>query len=254
MVNGLLAAAWQRLRKKLLFLAVILGGAVACSVVLYPLALLALQQLPPSYRGLLELDGGPTEALAVLRHSTASIPLLSNAWLFIAVEVAQVLLAPIPGTILGLAAGFLFGFWKGMALSLVGLTIGTTLAMGIGRLFGEHAVRHFVSKRLMERFDDLVQRGGLWGFFMIFLLPALPDDAVCFLAGLSRLPLGRLVAVAILGRLPGHAVLTFVGATADENAHVALGVFVVAMVLAVFVWLFEEQLLIVLKRYVGRPS
>lgn len=253
-MNRLLAGAWQRLRKKLLFLAVILGGGVACSAVLYPFGLLALQQLPSSYRHLLTHPQAPTEALAALRHSAASIPLLSNPWLFMAVEVAQVLLAPIPGTILGLAAGFLFGFWKGMALSLVALTIGTTLAMGIGRLFGEHAVRRFVSQRLMERFDDLVQRGGLWGFFMIFLLPALPDDAVCFLAGLSRLPLGRLVAVAMLGRLPGHAVLTFVGATADENARVALAVFVVAMVLAVLVWLFEEQIVIMLKRFVDNTS
>ena len=253
-MNEMMAAAWQRLRKKLWFLAVILGGAVVCSAVLYPLALVALKQLPPAYQGLLEFHGGPTEMLAALRSKAASMPLLSNAWFFMAVEVAQVLLAPIPGTVMGLAAGFLFGFWKGMALSMVALTLGTALAMGIGRLFGERAVRRFVPQRLMERFDDLVQRGGLWGFFMIFLLPALPDDAVCFLAGLSRLSLWRLVAVAMLGRLPGHAVLTFVGATADENSGVALGVFVTAMVLAALVWLFEEELLVVLKRHAGRIS
>jgi uncharacterized membrane protein YdjX (TVP38/TMEM64 family) len=249
-----MAVAWQRLRKKLMFLAVVLGGALLCSVVLYPIAVGVLHQLPPTYRDLLELHGGPTEMLASLRNKAASIPLLTNQWLFMAAEVVQVLLAPIPGTVLGLAAGFLFGFWKGLALSMVALTIGTALAMGIGRLFGERAVRRFVPQRLMERFDDLVQRGGLWGFFMIFLLPALPDDAVCFLAGLSRLSLWRLVAVAMVGRLPGHAVLTFVGATADKNAGTALSVFVVGMALAAVVWLFEEEILVLLRRFMGQTS
>ena len=59
---------------------------------------------------------------------------------------------------------------------------------------------------------------------MIFLLPALPDDAVCFIAGLTRLPLWRLLLVGLAGRLPGMAVLAYVGANLDVRTSPAYAV------------------------------
>ena len=82
----------------------------------------------------------------------------------------------------------------------------------------------------------------MWSFFLIFLLPAFPDDAVCFMAGLTRLPLLHLLLVCTLGRLPGTAVLTFVGAGAGGGTTQAYLVLGAAMVLAFGVWLWSEEL------------
>ena len=78
-------------------------------------------------------------------------------------------------------------------------------------------------------------------FFMIFLLPALPDDAVCFLAGLTKLKLLPLSLVCLLGRAPGMAVLSFTGAGFADGLTVwAEILFSVMMVLSVLLWLFWE--------------
>jgi uncharacterized membrane protein YdjX (TVP38/TMEM64 family) len=143
---------------------------------------------------------------------------------------------------MGLLGGFVFGFWGGLLLTMLGLTIGSLIAISLSRLIGEKLVRKFVPGTVMEKFDYLITKGGYANFFMIFLLPALPDDAVCFMAGLSRLNVFGLMLACILGRLPGMAVLTFAGASVDYDPSLAKIIFTIAMICALFIWFFQEEI------------
>lgn len=56
---------------------------------------------------------------------------------FVGLQAAQVILAPIPGQVLGLASGFLFGTFWGTVYSLIGATLGTIVAISVvGRIPG----------------------------------------------------------------------------------------------------------------------
>ena len=62
----------------------------------------------------------------------------------------------------------------------------------------------FVSSEILARFDkNTMEQDGVMSFFMIFLLPVFPDDAICFIAGLTRLSIPKLMLAAIIGRVPG---------------------------------------------------
>lgn len=164
-----------------------------------------------------------------------------SEWLFVAIQVLQVVIAPIPGQAAAFAGGFIFGFWKGWGLTTLGLVIGSLIAMGLARLLGISLVRKIVPASIIQRFDKVISDGGYMTFFMIFLLPALPDDAVCFLAGLTRLKLLPLSLVCLLGRAPGMAVQSFTGAGfADSLTIWAEILFGVMMMLSVLLWLFWE--------------
>ena len=164
-----------------------------------------------------------------------------SEWLFILIQVLQVVIAPIPGQAAAFAGGFIFGFWKGWALTTLGLVIGSLIAMSLARLLGISLVRKIVPEPVIQRFDSVISDGGYMTFFMIFLLPALPDDAVCFLAGLTKLKLLPLSLVCLLGRAPGMAVLSLTGAGfADGLTLWAEILFGVMMVLSVLLWLFWE--------------
>jgi uncharacterized membrane protein YdjX (TVP38/TMEM64 family) len=130
---------------------------------------------------------------------------------FIGLQALQVLMAPIPMQVFGLAGGYIFGAFWGTVYSIIGLTIGSFLAIWLTRLFGRKLVERFVKKETLEKFDHLAEKSGLLVFFLVFLLPALPDDAICFIAGLTKLPILALVLVAFLGRLPGLLALTLTG-------------------------------------------
>ena len=74
-----------------------------------------------------------------------------------------------------------------------------------------------------------------------FLLPALPDDAVCFIAGMTKLRLLPLSLVCLLGRAPGMAVLSLLGSelTSGPTAGVKI-LFMALMVLSIPLWIFWE--------------
>ncbi len=164
-----------------------------------------------------------------------------SEWIFILIQVLQVVIAPIPGQAAAFAGGFIFGFWKGWGLTTLGLVIGSLIAMVLARLLGIGLVRKIVPETVIQRFDKVVSEGGYMTFFMIFLLPALPDDAVCFLAGLTKLKILPLSLVCLFGRAPGMAVLSLTGAGFAGGLTLWVEVlFAVMMVLSVVLWLFWE--------------
>ena len=188
----------------------------------------------------------PEEWLAEISYSVDNPSELrklgeGSEWLFILIQVLQVVIAPIPGQAAAFAGGFIFGFWKGWALTTLGLVIGSLIAMSLARLLGISLVRKVVPESIIQRFDSVISDGGYMTFFMIFLLPALPDDAVCFLAGLTKLKLLPLSLVCLLGRAPGMAVLSLTGAGFADGLTLWVEIlFGVMMVLSVLLWLFWE--------------
>ncbi|MDY7077584.1 MAG: VTT domain-containing protein [Chloroflexota bacterium] len=132
----------------------------------------------------------------------------------VALNTAQVLLAPIPGQFVGLANGYLYGVGMGTLYSMVGLLLGTMLAMGLGRWFGRPLVERLVNPETLARWDRIADRQGLLFFFLVFLFPLVPDDVACFLFGLSPLSIPRMLFLAMLGRLPGVFVSCWIGAYA----------------------------------------
>jgi uncharacterized membrane protein YdjX (TVP38/TMEM64 family) len=132
----------------------------------------------------------------------------------IGLNIAQVLLAPIPGQFVGVMNGYLYGIAAGTLYSMIGLVIGTGTAMVLGRRFGRPLVERLVDPAQLTRWDEITAHQGPWFFFLVFLFPFLPDDLTSFLIGLSPLSIPRMLILTTLGRLPGVFVSCWVGARA----------------------------------------
>jgi uncharacterized membrane protein YdjX (TVP38/TMEM64 family) len=182
---------------------------------------------------------GQIAALFAEREWLISAVRGAGAWgplALIGLYIAQVLIAPIPGQFISFAAGYLYGFWPGLLYCWLAAVIGSAAAMGLARLAGRPLIVRFVSLELLDRLDRLAAGRGLGFFFLVFLIPGLPDDATCFLAGLTRLPLSALLVAAAIGRMPGIAAGVWAGASAERvgwQTWLALGGLAVV---AVFVW------------------
>jgi len=136
----------------------------------------------------------------------------------VALQVAQVLLAPIPGQVMGLVSGYLFGVTWGTVYSVAGNALGSLLAFSLARAYGRPFVERHVPANTLARLDAGAQRRGLVFFVLVFLLPFLPDDLTCFAAGLTSIPIPALMLATLAGRPPGILVSCWLGANA-----VALG-------------------------------
>jgi uncharacterized membrane protein YdjX (TVP38/TMEM64 family) len=138
---------------------------------------------------------------------------------FVLLLAVQVVVAPVPGHVLGFVGGYLFGPVWGTVYSLVGVTVGSTVVFVLSRRWGRPYVERMLAPELVSQFDSFVAESGTVSLFLIFLVPGLPDDAVCFLAGLTRLPLWRLVALVAVGRAPAFALVSLAGAGVATGAY-----------------------------------
>jgi uncharacterized membrane protein YdjX (TVP38/TMEM64 family) len=152
--------------------------------------------------------------------------------IFILFQMFQVLLSPIPGEATGFLGGYLFGLWPGFVYSSIGLTAGSVAAFGAGRWLGVHFVRNLVRKELWDRMGFIVEAEGAILCFIIFLIPGFPKDIVCYLFGISPMPLWVFALVSGLGRMPGTWVLSAQGAS-TATGHYWQAILLTAVVAAI---------------------
>ena len=178
----------------------------------------------PSYRFFVRLYVDKHFLKQTLREWGLLAPVI-----FIVLQALQVIIAPIPGEVTGILGGFLFGEWVGLIYSTIGLTLGSVAAFGVGRWLGAHYVRTLVSQETWDKMGFIVDAEGAILCFIIYLIPGLPKDMVCYLFGISPMPLWVFALVSTLGRIPGTWVLS------AQGAHTAAGNYLQVILLTTIV-------------------
>ena len=165
--------------------------------------------------------------------------------IFIALQALQVIVSPIPGEATGILGGYLFGQWLGLLYSTIGLTLGSVVAFGIGRWLGAHYVKNLVSSETWNRLGFIVEAEGAVLCFIVYLIPGLPKDIVCYLFGISPMPLWVFALVSGLGRIPGTWVLSAQGAhTAAGDYMQAILVSAVAVAVALPLYYYRHRIMV----------
>jgi uncharacterized membrane protein YdjX (TVP38/TMEM64 family) len=157
---------------------------------------------------------------------------------FILLQVAQVVAAPIPGEVTGFLGGYLFGKFFGVVLSTIGLTLGSYLAFVLARTFGRPLIEKFIPKSTIQRFDYLLHHKAAFLVFLLFLIPGFPKDWLCYILGLGHLTTTEFLVIGGTGRLFGTILLTLGGSYLRHHQYirfyilVGIGISVVIVALA----------------------
>ncbi|GAB3690669.1 hypothetical protein GCM10028857_27270 [Salinarchaeum chitinilyticum] len=130
---------------------------------------------------------------------------------FVVIQAVQVVVAPIPGQVVALVAGYLFGSIAGTVYSLVGVLIGSAIAFLLAKRYGRSFVEDILDEDVVKRFDGFVDRVGIAGLIAFVLVPGLPDDVICFFAGLTQWSLKTFMIVITIGRLPAYVITVYAG-------------------------------------------
>jgi uncharacterized membrane protein YdjX (TVP38/TMEM64 family) len=114
--------------------------------------------------------------------------------------VLQVFLAFIPGQALMVACGYLYGFWGGFLLSWLSLVVGGEAAYILARKFGRLFAERWISPEVLSRWDSAAKGQGIAFFAVTLVMPLVPNDAMCYVAGLGTISHRRFVIANMLGR------------------------------------------------------
>ena len=175
--------------KKALIYKIVLTGVIVLSIALVVVYFLKISGL-----------GGKITSVEKLRDYIASLG--GNAVAFtIVFQVLQVVLLPVPGVVAIGAAVAMFGAAKGAVYSLIGVLIGSFIAFFIGKFFGFKAAAWLIGEETLKKILNGFDGKDKVFLTFAFLFPFFPDDALCFVAGVSEMRTGYFSFIIIITRI-----------------------------------------------------
>lgn len=167
----------------------------------------------------------------------------TGIFIYLLLQMLQILIPIIPGQALQLAAGYLYHFLPGLGLSLLGIALGTTVSFGLARFLGHDAmVLIFGEEKMREHVRTLNSKRSYKIIFLLYLMPGFPKDFVCFAAGVSEVRFLPFLIVSLVGRTPALMLSIIIGnMTRAGSYHGALIVGIAAVLLfLLFLWKRRE--------------
>jgi uncharacterized membrane protein YdjX (TVP38/TMEM64 family) len=144
----------------------------------------------------------------------------------IAFIVAYVIAAMlfVPGAILTISAGVLFGLLNGIVYVSVGATLGATGAFLLGRYMARDWVaRKLSGNRKFKAIDRAVAHEGWKIVGLARLSPVFPFNLLNYAFGLTDIPLKDYFIASWAGMLPGIAMYVYIGTLASDLARAGTG-------------------------------
>lgn len=121
----------------------------------------------------------------------------------------------LPGSVLTLAGGAIFGPVLGTVYSLTGATIGATLAFLVARYIASDWVECKTGGRLKQLKEGVEEES--WRFVaFVRLVPLFPFNLLNYALGLTRIKLWHYVAASYICMLPGALAYTYLGYAGRE--------------------------------------
>ncbi|MEC4273807.1 TVP38/TMEM64 family protein [Adlercreutzia sp. R25] len=133
--------------------------------------------------------------------------------ILLAIQFLQIVVAFIPGEVVQVAAGMIYGPWVGALIIWLGCIISSAFIFVLVHKLGAPFVQAMVPEKYMstfrkwetsEKFNAIV--------FILFLIPGLPKDVFTYLTPLTHMSLRNFVIISNVARIPGIVLSTYAAA------------------------------------------
>lgn len=116
-----------------------------------------------------------------------------------------------PAEIVDAAAGFAYGFFPALALTMAGWILSGLLCFAVGHSVARPLLDRWLGEERFERIEAMIERGGATLLLAMRLIPILPFSIVSYAAGAARVPTWRFVWTTAVGYLPITAISVYFG-------------------------------------------
>ena len=121
-----------------------------------------------------------------------------------------------PAEIVDAAAGFAYGFFPALALTMFGWLLNGLVCWAIGQSIARPLLDRWFGVQRFERIERSIERGGATLLIAMRLIPILPFSIVSYAAGAARVPLGRFIWTTMVGYLPITALSVYFGTRLED--------------------------------------
>ena len=163
---------------------------------------------------------------------------------YIVFQIFQVVISVIPGEVFQVAAGYLFGPFWGVIYAIIGCLLGEAVAFGLARVLGQGFVRLFMSEEQFIKYQERLNSNKAYTLcFILYLIPGIPKDILCYVAGASEIKFLPFLIISMVGRLPGLIGSIVMGSLVDKGNYTLAAVILgIACVAAVIGFIYRNKL------------
>ncbi|MBI1977497.1 MAG: TVP38/TMEM64 family protein [Candidatus Omnitrophica bacterium] len=118
----------------------------------------------------------------------------------------------VPSFVFTFSGGVLFGFWKGILLSLAGTGLGSLTAFFIGRYLARDLIaQRFAGNQVFSKLAEAAQKKGWKIVALARLTPIFPFAIGNYAFGITNIPAPHYLGASLLGTLPSTTLYTYLG-------------------------------------------
>ena len=164
---------------------------------------------------------------------------------FIGIQILQVIVFAIPGEIVQVAGGYLFGTFFGTLYSVIGITIGSLICFLIARVLGYNFIRSIVSDENIKKFDYLINNPkGEIILFLLFFIPGMPKDILSYIAGITPVRFYNFFIITMFARFPGILFSSYIGENLGSKNYFIAGVVAIITFLLFLIGLYKKNIIL----------
>ena len=140
-------------------------------------------------------------------------------WVLYAIVYAISCVLFVPGSILTLGAGALYGLWTGTAIVLAGATLGATLSFLLAKsVLRKRIERMTAGNAKFQALDRAIAKEGAKIIFLVRLSPVFPFTYINYAFGLTGVKTLPYVVASFFGMIPGTFAYVYLGSAAAGAA------------------------------------
>lgn len=144
--------------------------------------------------------------------------IVAGSIIFSLVCAVQVIFAFIPGEVVEVAAGVLFGPWWGTLFCLIAETVGSVIVILLVRKFGRRFVESLYPREKIDALPILNDRKKRNAFiFLLFAIPGTPKDFLTYIVGLTKISIPTYILLTFFARIPSVITSTFAGSSIGDG-------------------------------------
>lgn len=138
-----------------------------------------------------------------------------GVWGFLVVlfiQIAQIVVALIPGEFLEFISGAIYGCAGGLLLCLIGIAIGQTIIFFSVKFLGKDFIEIAAGSKVMDKLKFLKDEKKLKAIiFMLFLIPGIPKDLITYALPLTKIKFKDFILISLCARIPSIISSTYAG-------------------------------------------
>ncbi|WP_377887771.1 TVP38/TMEM64 family protein [Alkalihalobacillus sp. R86527] len=157
----------------------------------------------------------------------------------------------IPSEIILFANVYIFGLTFGLIYTWIGSMLGAYLSFYLARLFGRPLVLKVISDDKLAKFDNWFKKNGLFGLFLLRLVPLFSFNLLNYGAGLISITLWQFTWTTALGIIPPMFIMAWLYMNSMQSS-LGVAILIVVVVLFIVIKVFKDKLIKVKSKEIER--